>query len=251
MKDTLWRADALSSVLDMDQGPNIATHEVAGPGSRFVAALIDMTIAATWAAGLWLIMLRMAPTVAPVWKMAAVVVTALGLHIVLSLIFELAARGQTIGKNICGLRAVSRSGCLASPAMIIVRNLMRAVDWLPIQYATGAVSAMSSPWSMRLGDRLAGTVVINELSLKELLEKAQAPSRTYSTSPDAYLLEAFVMREVNMPKTMRDGMAAALAAYFNEHYPSDDPAAEDAYKRGDHIEYLHALFIAESETHSG
>jgi hypothetical protein len=44
----------------------------------------------------------------------------------------------------------------------IVRNLMRVVDFLPLFYGVAAVASLMSPLRKRLGDVVAGTVVIRD-----------------------------------------------------------------------------------------
>lgn len=56
-----------------------------------------------------------------------------------------------------------RPGLLAAA----VRNLLRYVDWLPVGYLLGWGLARTSPTGQRLGDRLAGTVVVRPAAVVE------------------------------------------------------------------------------------
>jgi uncharacterized RDD family membrane protein YckC len=67
--------------------------------------------------------------------------------------------GGTIGKLLVGLHVVKTQGCRITLREALIRNAMRIVDGL-LFYAVGAVSIWSSPLHQRLGDRLAGTVVV-------------------------------------------------------------------------------------------
>jgi uncharacterized RDD family membrane protein YckC len=69
------------------------------------------------------------------------------------------AFGGTLGKLLVGLRVVNTQGCSITLREALVRNAMRIVDGLFV-YLIGAISAWSSPLHQRLGDRLAGTVVV-------------------------------------------------------------------------------------------
>lgn len=79
------------------------------------------------------------------------------------MVMELLWRGQTIGKKMFGLRVMDERGLKLRPAQVIVRNLMRAVDALPVFYAVGGVVSLFSARAQRLGDLAAGTVVVRSV----------------------------------------------------------------------------------------
>lgn len=74
--------------------------------------------------------------------------------------------GQTVGKKLFGLRVIQESGVRLSWLQAILRNLTRPVDRLPAFYLVGGLSALFTPSQQRLGDLLAGTVVVRERRLK-------------------------------------------------------------------------------------
>lgn len=69
--------------------------------------------------------------------------------------------GQTPGKRALDLRVVSSDGAPVGWLAACVRNLMRTVDMLPFGYACGLVSSLADPWGRRLGDLVAGTMVVH------------------------------------------------------------------------------------------
>lgn len=69
--------------------------------------------------------------------------------------------GQTPGKRALALRVVSADGAPVGWLASIVRNLMRTVDMLPFGYACGLVASLADPWGRRLGDLVAGTLVVH------------------------------------------------------------------------------------------
>jgi uncharacterized RDD family membrane protein YckC len=68
--------------------------------------------------------------------------------------------GATWGKLVAGLRVVDAAGLRPTPGMALVRNVLRVVEYYPAFYLVGAVVAMLSPRRQRIGDRLAGTLVV-------------------------------------------------------------------------------------------
>jgi uncharacterized RDD family membrane protein YckC len=72
-----------------------------------------------------------------------------------------ATSGQTLGKRVLGLRVVGADGGPASGRAILVRNVVRLVDWLPLLYIVGAISVFATGTRrQRLGDRAAKTRVV-------------------------------------------------------------------------------------------
>jgi len=69
--------------------------------------------------------------------------------------------GQTLGKRAMGLRVVSADGAPVTLVPSVLRNLLRVVDILPGVYAVGLASTLIDPYGRRLGDVIAGTLVIH------------------------------------------------------------------------------------------
>jgi uncharacterized RDD family membrane protein YckC len=69
--------------------------------------------------------------------------------------------GATVGKRVLGLRVVAANGSAPSSGAIILRNVVRFVDWLPGLYIVGAISVFAGGQPRRrLGDRAAKTLVV-------------------------------------------------------------------------------------------
>ncbi len=71
--------------------------------------------------------------------------------------------GRTVGKKLLRLRVVDSGGLRLLPRQVIIRNLLRSVDFLPLSYMLGAGCAFIDPRGRRLGDIAAGTMVIREI----------------------------------------------------------------------------------------
>lgn len=78
------------------------------------------------------------------------------------LTFETLFRGRTPGKRLTHLRVVSVGGSVLDWRQSLLRNLLRMVDSLPAGYLVGVVAMLISPRVQRLGDLVAGTLVIRE-----------------------------------------------------------------------------------------
>ena len=75
-------------------------------------------------------------------------------------LFEMYWQGETPGKRMFGLRVLNDNGTPVGWGASLVRNLLRAVDFLPAFYCFGLVSMLISRDFKRLGDLAAGTVVV-------------------------------------------------------------------------------------------
>jgi uncharacterized RDD family membrane protein YckC len=69
-------------------------------------------------------------------------------------------RGQTIGKRTMKLRVTDAGGRKVEASQIIIRNLLRVVDMIPVLYGVGLITCLCSRRFQRLGDIAANTVVV-------------------------------------------------------------------------------------------
>ena len=82
-----------------------------------------------------------------------------------SVVCEVWLGGQTLGKRALGLRVVNADGTPVTWLPSVVRNLLRVVDVLPGVYGVGLVSTLIDPYARRLGDIVAGTMVVHAIEL--------------------------------------------------------------------------------------
>ena len=68
--------------------------------------------------------------------------------------------GQTLGKRMMTIKVVDESGGSLDGRRIVVRNILRIVDWLPFLYIIGFILLSTSNGKQRLGDIAAKTVVV-------------------------------------------------------------------------------------------
>ncbi|MFM8358244.1 MAG: RDD family protein [Verrucomicrobiota bacterium] len=139
---------------------------LAGPVSRFLAWGIDFAVAGA----AWVLLVQGLALVQLVSADLASVLLLGGtflLPLAYSLLFEWHWRGRTPGKRALGLRVVDAEGLRLQPAQIILRNLLRAVDFLPAGYLLGGLACSLHPRHQRLGDLAANTVVIRTPRLEQ------------------------------------------------------------------------------------
>lgn len=117
-----------------------------------------------------------------IWALAAVLgalgTSGIGIYLIVlfvvlwfyPVLFEVLRDGQTPGKKAMRLRVVNANGTPVGWIASIVRNLLRAVDMLPIGYAFGVTASLADARGRRLGDMVAGTLVVH----------AEAPARQSS-----------------------------------------------------------------------
>jgi uncharacterized RDD family membrane protein YckC len=159
--------------LDILSSENVSfAVETAGLGSRFGAALIDMTIQGFVIMLLLLFANWMSGYVLPLIKEWSAWGRALGGAFLILIgvtithgyyfLFEWLWDGQTPGKRWLGLRVVQTSGMPITAWESLTRNLLRTVDFLPGLYGAGALVALINPLNRRIGDMVAGTVVARE-----------------------------------------------------------------------------------------
>jgi hypothetical protein len=76
------------------------------------------------------------------------------------ILFEVYWHGQTPGKRLSGLAVLRDDGTPVDWSAATARNLLRFVDFLPLGYACALVTMGLNRDGKRLGDLLAGTVVV-------------------------------------------------------------------------------------------
>lgn len=205
--------NAEATVLGLD---NIAIElPIAGAGSRALAAFLDYllvgVLVVAWGAAAVGIF-----TVRPQqgwWVLAAFL---FGMFVIEYGYFagvEVLRDGQTFGKWALGLRVVTRGGARAGTAALLIRNAVRTVDLV-----VGVPLMATDALARRLGDRLAGTIVIHTHAAAGEVVLHQTP-QGWSTQ-EAALLETFLRRAADLEGWRAD----RLAAQFLQVIERDDPA---------------------------
>jgi uncharacterized RDD family membrane protein YckC len=167
---------------------------MAGIGSRFVAALWDHLIISVAQILVTLAMIAILTSVGistslsgstdmgPVFFVLAllVIINFLILWGYFAL-FEIVWNGQTPGKRSGRIRVIRRDGQPVGAGEVIVRNLVRLVDFLPGFYGIGLITMFIDPQARRLGDMAASTIVVRE-GTQTRLHDVRVPSSASATS---------------------------------------------------------------------
>lgn len=144
----------------------VLSLEVAGLGGRVLAFLLDLLfLFLAWVTALLAYsiagdLLRRLQQLSAVAQGLAVAATfALGWCY--DVAFETLWRGQTPGKRILGLRVVRADGAPVGPVESVIRNVARVAE-VPLLYAPGVLCVALTRRHQRLGDLLAGTLVVKD-----------------------------------------------------------------------------------------
>ena len=220
---------------------------LAGIGSRFLAVLIDTLIQIGIVIVLGLLFLgvgfgfrgafRNIPPSAGPWVAAIFIMAAFLLGYGYFILFESIWNGQTPGKRLTHIRVIKDSGQPITAIDSVGRNLLRVVDQLPFAYGIGVLCAAVSPQSKRLGDYVAGTVVVHEKPFETVAPQWDAPAQTsthqYGASrltPEEFaLVETFLSRRAALEAGVRYDTASGIVRRIQSKLtlpPEGTPAAE-------------------------
>ena len=207
-------------------------YEIAGLGSRALAALIDTAILAAWGLLLGLAFSLLASGLGT-WAFALLTIVGFASVWGYFTLFEGLRQGQTPGKRRLGIRVVRDSGHALTFAAAAARNLLRIADFLPPPYLIGAVAVAVHPRGKRLGDLVAGTVVVRDRPVEHAaaapaLDPAAADLLGAPELDDGEfrVLREYMERAASLPAPVRERLATRLVDRFAARYPvrAADPA---------------------------
>ena len=227
----------------------VLSYTIAGLGSRLGAALIDLAISALFFITVLLaaarlspkslakIDMRAAPTTA--WAIAVLVILQFAILWGYYLLFEGLRDGQTPGKRVFRLRAVRDGGYSVGFAASAVRNLMRIVDLQPVfTYLVGIASVAFSKNGKRLGDMVAGTIVVREslvqqpavpkVSRRATPVATPAVPTTQLTDVEFRLLERWAARRSDLGPERRRQLTSQVASRVLHALPRGEESSESA-----------------------
>jgi uncharacterized RDD family membrane protein YckC len=141
----------------------VLTYRLAGIGSRVSAHLVDVVIITATFVVVSLVVGSVAvasPAFGDLLAMILGISASLGWLFYFAL-FEAFWNGQTLGKKAVGIAVRNADGTPIGFAAAFGRNALRIGDFLPAFYFLGLLSMFTSASSQRLGDQVAGTIVVH------------------------------------------------------------------------------------------
>ena len=244
----------LDDELVIETPERVELHYVlANVGNRFLAAAIDHLIQASaifiviviaGAFSDWRLFNSMG-----VWAAALTVLAIFVIYWGYFVAFETLWSGQTPGKRIMRLRVVREDGRPVRFFEVFVRNLLRlAIDLQPLpSYAIGVVSIIFSARSKRVGDFVAGTVVVKERAteaplLEEIIKVSEIEQRRLERAAPAPFtadtrqlseqelraVQTFLKRRFELTESNRMALAMRIAQAISVklNVPIGDMSAE-------------------------
>ena len=196
-------------------------------GSRILAYLIDMVVVvAGIVAGLFAVALlgQASDVVVPDWVALTIVLVLLpAWWLGYFIAFETLWRGRTLGKAALGLRVVTKEGAPVRFRHAAIRGLLGLVDFLVMGGFFAVVFILFSRDNQRLGDMVAGTLVLRERSALATpapvsfapppgLEHYTATLDSSGVGTEEYqAVRTFLLRASSLPPGPRSALALQLA----------------------------------------
>jgi uncharacterized RDD family membrane protein YckC len=212
---------------------------LASIGNRFLACAVDHTIQIVtiflflYAASFLMDYVSFGGKLseAPKWVLAILIICVFLILSSYFIFFEWLWNGQTLGKRWMKLRVIREDGRPITFWEAAVRNLLRIFDIMPVPfYSIGLIVVFINKRDQRVGDMVAGTVVVRE-------REAEAPSfdqvfaspvsdsalrRSFKpvqftadlrllTEAEMEVIEAFLRRRWDLPDVPRQWMAWRVA----------------------------------------
>ncbi len=265
----------MDDLYTIDTPENIEfAYDVAGIGSRFLAAILDtFLIAVAEAIVFFTIGLVISQTgindAVPGSESLAIALASLLAFLILwgyYIVFELVWSGQSPGKRAVGLRVVREGGRPIGFISSAIRNFIRLVDFLPLFYGIGVVVMFVDRRARRLGDLAGGTLVVKErrgVTLESLTtggaggvvpelkpgEEPRAPSLAnvhLLSDQDYTLVQEFLRRRDELGRDARMRLGVQLASGLQTRLGI--PQGGDAERFLQYVAVEYQLFRRQQQT---
>jgi uncharacterized RDD family membrane protein YckC len=221
---------------------------LAGLGSRALAMMFDTLIQAVVVLVVFIVLALTEPDLASHWvgarnwTIAIVVFGAFCLYWGYFAFFEVIWNGQTPGKRHAKIRVISETGRPVTVFEAIARNFLRVIDSFAA-YAVGCIAIAIDTRNRRLGDMVAGTVVVHEVEPQEdaywyATSNPSVPGLLQTVTKlsiqELQLIEAFLNRRLDLPPERRQQTANEIAERIGRRLgiasterPSDETFLEE------------------------
>ena len=222
----------------------VLRYDLAGGGNRGFAALVDFVLAGlVFVGALWgfSVLTNALPAASPFFGLLVLLTFTIAWSYFVLL--EWLWQGQTVGKRLYGLRVIRDDGAPAGFVAVLIRNLIRIVDFLPAFYGLGLLMIIFTSRSQRLGDLAAGTYVVRAprlqldyFSLRTVTPLGAGRSiETRALSGEMQrLVRDFVAREGRLAPKDRASLAKQIADRIRPYAVHIDHSTDD-------VEFLRAV----------
>jgi uncharacterized RDD family membrane protein YckC len=216
----------------------VLEFETAGIGSRLIAGVLDLLIQ-----GVLLFSVFFGLGFAAEIGLRVGGVAVAGIYVMVFLItfgypaaFETLWRGRTPGKAALGLRVVTVEGAPIRFRHAALRSIMLLVDWYVTQGVVAVISMLVTRRNQRVGDLVAGTIVLRERSATRAerpvqflpppgLEAYTATLSTGGIGHEEYgSIRSYLLRTPSLPATVRADIANQLAHPLLQRLRTTPPA---------------------------
>ncbi len=139
-----------------------------------------------------------------------------------SVYFEVWHQGRTPGKKNFRIRVVNDDGSPVTFGPSLLRNLLRVVDFLPLAYVAGCIASISNRQFKRLGDLVAGTLVVYDaepMTQPDFDIKGRMPVPADFTTDEQRALLAFAERSKRLSPERQSELAAILQPLLGTKEP--------------------------------
>ncbi|MBT8357830.1 MAG: RDD family protein [Desulfobacterales bacterium] len=223
--------------------------QLAGPVTRFMSWVIDLACISA-ISSILNIFFKIIGMISHDFAMAVGILSYFLVSIGYGITTEWYWQGQTLGKRLLRLRVMDEQGLRLQFSQIVIRNLLRFVDSLPLFYMVGGMACLISNKAQRLGDFAANTLVVwnpsvSKPDLNQILEGKYNSFRQYphiearlrqriSPQEAGIALQAIMRREEIEPNA-RIGLFNDIVSYFKTvvEFPQEatDGISDEQYLR--------------------
>lgn len=221
-------------------------YRIAGPGRRAFAWACDALIQLAVLLVMGLFALALSQLGLEGVGMGGLFVGVFLLQWFYGAFFETALAGRTPGKLLMGLRVVTLEGSPARPQQYVLRNLLTGADFLPVGFGVGVAAMLVDDKLRRVGDWVAGTVVVDEsradisggVAIEPPVteeERRALPASVKLTRDERRTIEDFLRRRHSLSdgraKELAQILAAPLGAQIGFEHPDPERLLVLAYAR--------------------
>lgn len=165
------------------------TLRVAGPIIRAIAWAIDLSIRSIF----YIILLFLLVNLEEL-GIGLLLLSIFALEWFYPVLFEVYRHGATPGKRAMKIKVLHESGTPVNWGASMIRNLLRAVDFMPFLYGFGLVAMLINKDFKRIGDLAAGTIVVYEEEISPF-SKEQKEGRAYGHEPPLAMPVSLPLKE--------------------------------------------------------